>query len=92
MADKLGIKSEPGWANPFTRNDAPQARWRVGARVRKVLQELGDMTPLGTLGTVLGSLYAPEVGAAYFVEWDCKPRVAVLVVEAKITADRRDDL
>ena len=84
IAAKLGIVNEPGWEGAFTRAQAPEAAYRNGARVVKMLHEHGDTTPLGSEGTVLGSIYYPGGGVAYFIEWDHQPRLAVFVVEAKI--------
>jgi hypothetical protein len=84
--DTLELTDEPGWTGAFTRNDAKQAKYRVGTRVTKIEQEPGDATPVGTKGTVLGSMYGPNVGVGYFVEWDDKPKVAVLVIERRISA------
>jgi hypothetical protein len=84
VASRFNIQSEPGWVGPFTRDESPKARWKNGARVRKAKHETGDATPVGTPGTVLGSIYAPEVGVGYFVEWADRPHVAVFVVEWKI--------
>lgn len=91
---KLG--PEPGWRGWFTREQALGA-WRNGTRIVKVAVEEGDAHPVGSLGTVLGSMAAPpemiaqlttEFGrrsrVLYFVEWDDLPRHAVGVVSAKI--------
>ncbi len=83
-AKALGITQEPGWSNPFTRQQAPQARFPNGSRISKYKSETGDITLAGTQGTVLGSLYHPTLGFGYFVEWDDKPRCAVFVVGWKI--------
>lgn len=87
------IGYEPGWLGGFTRNQAPGAHPN-GSRVVKVREEDGDSTPLGTGGTVLGSLDGSALGYrnpdgsvvrfAYFVEWEDKPRVAVGVLDWKI--------
>lgn len=89
LADHFNIQYEPGWQNPFSRDDAPEAKWRPGDRVAKGLTESGDVTPQGTMGTVLGSIYTPGTGVAYWVEWDDKPKQAVFVVEKKLTAGGR---
>jgi hypothetical protein len=81
---KPNIDIEDGWVGAFTRDQVPQAKFKNGARIEKILRETGDLSPLGTLGTVLGSMYAPEVGVGYFVEWDRTPRLAVMVVEDKL--------
>ena len=87
IAETLGICNYPGWVNPFTRRESPHARYKNGCRVRKVWEDpSGDLTPLGTDGCVLGSIYVPQFGCAYFVEWDDKPRVALFMVEKKIEA------
>jgi hypothetical protein len=85
IADHFHIGHETGWRGPFTRREAPQARYPNGSRVRKAKHERGDVTTLGTMGTVLGSLYVPNVGVGYFVEWENRPRVAVFVVEYKVS-------
>lgn len=73
---------KPGWIGSHTTREAPGA-WGNGARVRKVSTDEGGTAP-GTLGRVLGSLYCPEGGYAYFIEWEDKPRVAVMAVAGKL--------
>lgn len=79
----------PGYHGAFTREQAPGAIAN-GARIVKARMEEGDSTPLGTLGTVLGSMVHPDpayYGAiAYFIEWDDKPKIAVGVIEWKVKA------
>jgi hypothetical protein len=80
-----------GYLGVFTRDSEPGAIPN-GARIVKVKSEVGDANPVGTLGTVLGSIRAPaEVGRRfpgvvyfYFVEWDSMPRMAVGVFNTKI--------
>lgn len=83
----------PGWLGAHTRGEAPGA-FPNGTRIKKTVFEKGDGHPLGTLGTVLGSIAAPSDLAArfgtryfYFVEWDPKPKVAVGVAGSKISAE-----
>jgi hypothetical protein len=86
VARRLQIDHWPGYEGVFTRNQALGA-WRNGTRVAKTAEDpSGDLTPLGSHGAVLGSIYAPEVGVGYFVEWDDKPKTAVFVVAKKLTA------
>jgi hypothetical protein len=77
---------QPDIFGAFTKQQAPEAKHKNGSRVEKAMYEKGDATPLGTKGTVLGSIYMPgkQYGAAYFVTWDNRPNYAVLVVEWKI--------
>ena len=77
------LTPRPGWLGRFTEQDAPGAI-RKGARIFKAQDELGDGTPLGTGGTVLGSMHDPEKGTCYFIEWDDKPKCAVAVIAWKI--------
>lgn len=75
------------WIGAFTREQAPNAKFANGTRIRKAKQEAGDATPLGTKGTVLGSISHPDVrnGAVlYFIEWDNRPKTAVGVIEWKL--------
>jgi hypothetical protein len=50
-ADLLGFQFYPGYHGAFTKNEVEGA-WPNGARVIKAKSELGDSTPVGTLGTV----------------------------------------
>src|SRR5262249_17567539 len=84
-------RHEDGWSGAFTREQAPQALFSNGTRVKKTKAEPCDTTPLGALATVLGSYYIPEKGVGYFVEWDDKPRVAVFVVGWKLGPVREGD-
>lgn len=83
----LGITTHRGYTGAFTRQQAGKALYPNGARVAKSAEDAGgDLTPLGTVGTVLGSIYDPGQGVAYFIEWDGKPKTAVFCVEWKLAA------
>jgi hypothetical protein len=88
MTDKPPpLRPEKGWRGIFTRDQAPGARYPNSSRIRKTVSEVGDATPTGTTGTVLGSILAPEDerrSFGYFVEWDNRKRHAVFVIERKI--------
>ena len=79
------LRPEPGWRGVFTREQVWGA-WPNGTRVVKVQQELGDGTPLGARGTVLGSMRHPARPdlLAYFIEWEALPRLAVAVMDWKL--------
>lgn len=89
-AAALGLRNEPGWIGAFTRNHAP-GTMTPGTRVVKTREDKGgDRTPLGTKGSVLGSIRPPGMEfAGYFIEWDGRPRVAVFMIEWKIEAGTR---
>lgn len=72
-----------GYAGMFTRAQAPGAIPN-GTRIVKTNSESGDSNPDGSMGTVLGSMHADELGLAYFIEWDRYPRVAVGTIALKI--------
>jgi hypothetical protein len=78
------IREYPGWVGPHSRQQAKDALYHNGVRVRKVKSELTDTMKDGDCGTVLGSIQAPGERPAYFVEWDLAPRLAVFVVEWKL--------
>lgn len=93
MSDPV-LGSETGWIGVFTRHEAEGAIPN-GTRVVKARRESGDATPVGTCGTVLGSVNAAflgqdapdgweEITYAYFVEWADRPNVAVGVMDWKI--------
>jgi len=82
-----GIDCHDGYLAPFTRQQSPLAKYKNGSRVTKARQdESGDLHKPGAQGTVLGSIGAPVIGVAYFVEWDDMPKLPSLVVEAKLEA------
>jgi hypothetical protein len=88
----MNLRNEPGWAGAFTRNQVEGAIPN-GTRIVKCNSEPGDATPDGTPGIVLGSIRYPVVPGdpfsgitAYFIEWACKPRVAVGCMEMKVRA------
>lgn len=83
-AKRFELNEEPGWAGVFTRQEAPEALYKNGARVEKAEFTDGDAHPAGARGTVLGSIYLDEHGTAYFVEWDDMPKMAVGIVEKRI--------
>lgn len=76
-----------GYEGPFTRYEWPGA-WPNGSRVEKIAHDPGgDMTPDGTLGTILGSLGDPDGTddrILYFIEWDNHPKRAVGCVSNKL--------
>jgi hypothetical protein len=77
-------RHEPGWHGAFTREQAPGAM-ASGSRIVKAKSEEGDAHPVGTTGTVLGSLLAPgQRHIGYFIEWDPSPRTAVFVIGWKL--------
>lgn len=79
------IKDRPGWTGNFTTQQAAGAI-QNGTRIRKITAEHKDAHPVGSLGTVLGSLQAQEGKLLYFIEWDATPRCAVAVADFKIVA------
>lgn len=83
----MNIQNYPGWTGGHTREEAPGALPN-GTRVRKVETEPEDAHPIGSLATVLGSVYHAVHGFGYFVEWDAKPRFAVLVIARKIAHEQ----
>lgn len=77
------LKEEIGWVGVFTREQ--HGALRNDTRVKKDRGDPGDLTPIGTEGTVLGSVYHPGIGTIYFIEWDNRPRHAVGVVAWKLS-------
>ncbi len=86
MKELLGLREYPGYFGIFTRQQSDMAEFQNGSRIKKVWSEEGDGTPLGTEGTVLGSISHPDVGVFYFVEWDNRRHFAVGVVAKKLGA------
>jgi hypothetical protein len=82
---QMRLRQERGWTGAFTRQNAPGAI-PASTRIEKAWCDPGDPNPVGTKGTVLGSISHPELGIAYFVEWDTYPCCAVLAVAKKIKA------
>lgn len=82
---KPRIAYHPGWIGGFTREQAPQARYANGSRVSKTQSKKGDMHPDGAQAIVLGSVYVPGAGCVYFVEFDARPREAVMITEGRLT-------
>ena len=80
-----GIRHEAGWHGAFTRDQAPGAIPN-GTSIVKTATEAGDVHPVGTKGTVIGSICDPKVDSRtlYFVEWASRPHAAVAVVDWKI--------
>jgi hypothetical protein len=73
----------PGWLGGFTTMVAPGA-YPNGTRIMKATSEDHDCHPNGSPGTVLGSILHPKEGIAYFIEWDARPKCAVLVIAWKV--------
>lgn len=81
-------EEHPDWIGTFSRDEAPGA-WKNESTVQKSVFLPGDSTPIGTLGTVLGSLgpipteHGSEFG--YFLEWSNAPHIAVFCRGSKLT-------
>lgn len=84
LRDQFHIVEEDGFTGVLTRDEAPQAKFKNGARIKKTVSKRGDLTPLGTLGTILGSIFTGEGGVGYFIEWDDKPREVIFCIEGRI--------
>lgn len=75
-----------GWKGCFTTNEA-QGAYPNGTRVVKSMVDSPDERPIGSLGTVLGSIPGLEeenVKFFYFIEWDILPRVAIGCMDCKV--------
>lgn len=83
MMEEFNIDVHPGYMGVFTRDQAVGAIPN-GTRIVKTKSEPGDSHPDGTPGTVLGSFRVDDQPAFYFVEWDCKPRIAVALAGHRI--------
>ncbi len=84
IAARFGIKLYPGYLSAFTRREAVGA-FRNGTRIVKVREDHGgDWHGVSSSGIVLGSISHAELGIAYFVEWDDRPKLPSIVVAAKI--------
>lgn len=85
----MNLRLYPGWLGVHTRDQAPGAMPN-GTRVVKTMLEPGDGHPVGAMGTVIGSIEAPQPAHEfqsrffYFIAWDDRPRLAVGVASAKI--------
>jgi hypothetical protein len=71
-------RNHPGYLGAFSTSQAEGA-WPNGSRVRKMNSLEGDGNPDGAEGVILGSMTHPEMGYAYWIEWDSSPKVAVMV-------------
>lgn len=79
------VVTRPGWLSHWIEEDTPiEGAYEPGTRVRKIATEPKDTHPIGALATVVSAVQHPTLGIAYFVEWDAHPRMAVLVVAAKL--------
>jgi hypothetical protein len=85
-AGLFNIGKEPGWVGVLTRGEAPGAI-KNGTTIVKIMEERGDFKPVGTRGTVLGSIRHSKVGIGYFIEWEEHQKVAVFVAEKKIARE-----
>jgi hypothetical protein len=72
-----GIRQHPGYDAPFADSQFVGAKFANGARV------VGDF---GDQGTVLGSIWIPTLGVAYFVAWERHPKQPILTIESRFTA------
>jgi hypothetical protein len=81
-----GIREHDGWTGVFTTRQSSMAKFKNGARFKTAKMEDGDTHEIGAMGTILGSVGTLNIGVAYFVEFDDKPRHAALIVERKIAA------
>ena len=83
---KSGLCQEAGWEGIFTRKTAEGCK-PAGTRAYKTSTLPGDSHQDGAPCTVLGSLSHPDVGTAYFVEWDDKPKHACAIVAHRLRFD-----
>lgn len=83
MFEAYDIAPHQGYIGVFTRRNAINAI-RAGSRIRKIKTESGDEHPVGSTGTVLGSIQAGHLGIMYFIEWDDKPKFAMATIAWKI--------
>ena len=86
-------KVREGWRGCFTTNEAEGA-YPNGTRVVKTMVDSPNERPVGSLGTILGSIPGDvdelsSVKFFYFVEWDILPRIATGCIDAKI--ERKQD-
>lgn len=82
--EEAGVREHPGYEGVFTDRDDERATIRRGERVMKRDSLPTDSHPDGSLATVLGSIYHPTKGVAYFVEWDDRPGFAVVILESRV--------
>lgn len=61
----------------------PRATFAKGSSVKKVLEEEGDSHSLGSIGVVKGSLYHPEIGSIYLIQYN-NEKDPHLTIEAKL--------
>lgn len=47
--------------------------FKKGARINKILGEIGDEVPVGSPGTILGNHHTDIIGDIYLVKYDCFP-------------------
>ena len=83
----INAREWPGYEGAFTRDECPLAEFKNGTRVEKVGSGApgdNDIHKPGAVGTVLGSIGHPEVGVAYFVEFDASPRRAIMVTSGRL--------
>ena len=84
LLDNLGIREHEGWEGMFSDKQA-QGAWPNGSKIVKTVFREGDLTPMGTVGTVLGSIASQsENGFLYFIEWENKLKWAVGTSDDKI--------
>lgn len=72
-----------GWTDDEAEGAIPN-----GTRVIKVEGSDEGAIKLGTRGRILGSVNHPELGYAYFVEWDTMKMLPVFVVGWKIAIEQ----
>lgn len=83
----FGVHEEDGWIGSFTRRQDVNAIPN-GTLIVKSWCEVGDVTPLGSKGVVLGSFSHADVARGevfYFVEWEIRPKVAVGILGRKVS-------
>jgi hypothetical protein len=86
MLRYYGIREHNGWSGEFTTQQSALAKIANGARVEKIASEDAEAHPIGAMGTVLGSVGAPDLGVLYFIQFDASPRQAELIVEGNLAA------
>jgi hypothetical protein len=76
MLKHFDIRERAGWKGIFSTQQSPLAKIANGSRVETIANQDSDTHPLSATGTVLGSVGLPDVGVAYFIEFDDAPKCA----------------
>ena len=81
------VKINDEFVTKMTDSDKPECKFKRGDRVYKATYEKGDIHEIGTVATVVGSIFEKTVGEAYLVLFEGDENMC-FTIGAKLKAEK----